>query len=379
MVILGVALVFTLSFVAYRMFSGTDSTGAGVDVRRLGKNLEDVKRSEALGGANATPDLAARMQAQDNKEAAQAIEGGKSFFPIMTPGKAQAELPSIVTTSPTVTSIEQKSLDSSALRPVKQDSPDVTNGRTSTRADDKLRKQAMLDAMRKLRQDMTQGKGELVEVKLKEDKSETTNSKDKNSDNSKKEEVVEASPLDALLVPGAVFYVVNEYEVDSDLPNKDVVFRVLHPVEAEDGRFFGEFKRQDEILTIEVNRLVLNGTEYSLRGVAIDPDDARFNVATSVDTHFLERWGGLLAASLVEGISDAVKNSKSKTTISDGTIIQSTEDYSTSEIVLEGAGKVGNRVATQLEKSFSRAPTVRLHPGAEVGVLIFEVSQRRKK
>lgn len=382
-IIYGFVVFLIVAILLWRNLGGSASSG-GTDIARLGGAVEGIDRSDALGGAKSTPDLSSRLEAQNKRDAEVAISHGESTFPVMTPNEILSSEPDVVqATQPTVTvpkKVEQMNTSQVEYRPRKETPPPTTpSSRARSAQDNRIRIQAMIDAMRDAKSEMKLKPGNMISVKTTLPKAAQPSSQEPSDLASKTQgQIEEDDALTALLVPGSVFYTVNEYEVNSDYPNKDVVLYVEHPLEFQGARFFGQFSRSDELMTVELTRLVHEGKEYSLRGLAINPEDAKPDVASDVDTHFLERWGALMAATFIEGLGNAITQSNSRTTVSNGTVVQGSDSYSATEIALEGAGKVGQKAANQIEKGFDRAPTVRMHPGAEVAVVIMKSSERSK-
>jgi hypothetical protein len=366
--ILGGVVAFVACVLIVRSFSGGGQTG-GADVEPLGLAVESVDKVQALGGTTTSPDVQERIERQNTVEAQQALQTGESHFPTITPGSAPLVLP-----------------ETQAVREQQAPSPEVVpqQQRTVPSVERQSRAERMssgnlLDAMRQVQEGMNLPGGAMVAITtVRPELDQKKGEEGKNEDAGTNEPMQDQAPasFSGLLDPGKVLYAINEYEVDSDYPATDVILRVVHPQELNGARLFGHFKRQDEILILEMQRFSHLGQEASIRGLAINPEDARANVATEVDTHFLERWGGLLAATFIQGLGEAIARSKTRTTSSDGTTVTSSEDYSSTELILDSAGKVGGRAATQFEQNFNRPPTVRLHPGAEVAVVIIESNRR---
>ena len=177
----------------------------------------------------------------------------------------------------------------------------------------------------------------------------------------------------AILLPGEKVYAVNEYEINSDSPLQDVVAKVVSPIELSGSRFFGKFKRYDEMLVIEFERFVHNGKETRLRALAINPSDSGVDVASDVNTHFIARWAGLFVSSFAEGMANAVAGAGTVNTITTGgAIVQSRNKATTRDIIIEGVGKVGEKAGTSMEANFKRPPTVRVYRGAEMAVVVLE-------
>ena len=185
------------------------------------------------------------------------------------------------------------------------------------------------------------------------------------------EEEGPASGLQGLKV-GDILPCVNRVTLDSDAPGPAMVEVVSGPYRG--ARVVGSFQRLNEHLVLRFSELAApDGSVHDMAGFAIDPATDRTAVRTDVDNHVLERWGGLVAASFLEGFGEAVERSG---TSAHSTIYGSgwsVPDYSLGEEMWIAAGKAGERAANALDRGFGRAPTVTLESGTAMGVLILRL------
>ena len=139
-------------------------------------------------------------------------------------------------------------------------------------------------------------------------------------------------------------------------------------------------------LVLAFTRVILpDGSDVQIEGYAVDPATSEASVASSVDTHFFSRWGGLIATAFLEGLGSAKKYSGAQSTIyggyGGGVNGQSTDQmvwntYSPADQAWIAAGKVGEKAGKIFEKNFERPPTVTLSSGTPIGVLILNVKDR---
>ncbi|MDR0465851.1 MAG: hypothetical protein LBH94_00680 [Deltaproteobacteria bacterium] len=168
---------------------------------------------------------------------------------------------------------------------------------------------------------------------------------------------------------GDILYSVNRVTLDSDAPGPAMVEVVDGPYTG--AKAIGGFRRMSEHLTLEFDALSMpDGTEYSIKGYAIDPRTDRTAVRSSVDTHALERWAKLGFASLVEGWSDAARMSGSSAYSSPYGSGYNNKNFTLEEQLLIAGGKLGQRAARILERDFDIPPTVILKSGTDIGILI---------
>ncbi len=186
--------------------------------------------------------------------------------------------------------------------------------------------------------------------------------------------VWEESPASGLkgLKVGDILQCVNRVTLDSDAPGPAMVEVVSGPYRG--ARVVGSFQRLNEHLVLRFSELAApDGSVHDIAGFAIDPATDRTAVRTDVDNHVLERWGGLVAASFLEGFGEAVERSgtSAHTTIYGSG--WSVPDYSLGEEMWIAAGKAGERAANALDRGFGRAPTVTLESGTAMGVLLLRL------
>lgn len=171
---------------------------------------------------------------------------------------------------------------------------------------------------------------------------------------------------------GDILPCVNRVTLDSDAPGPAMVEVVSGPYRG--ARVVGSFQRLNEHLVLRFSELAApDGSVHDIAGFAIDPATDRTAVRTDVDNHVLERWGGLVAASFLEGFGEAVERSgtSAHTTIYGSG--WSVPDYSLGEEMWIAAGKAGERAANALDRGFGRAPTVTLESGTAMGVLLLRL------
>lgn len=195
--------------------------------------------------------------------------------------------------------------------------------------------------------------------------------------------VVPASdtPPAVALKPGDLLYAIVDVGVNSDVPS--AVLATVTSGQYRNARLMGGFQRHDERLVLAFNRAVLpSGETVQLEAYAVDPSTSEASVASSVDTHFFSRWGGLVASAFLEGLGTAKRYSGAQSTIYGNSNGENTDQmvwntYSVENQAWIAAGKVGEKAGKIFEKGFDRPPTVRLESGTPVGVLVLNVKDRR--
>lgn len=96
------------------------------------------------------------------------------------------------------------------------------------------------------------------------------------------------------LKPGDLLYAVIDTGVNSDVPS--AVMGTVASGAFKNGRLLGKFQRFEERLVLSFSRIILpDGSNVQIEGYAVDPATSEASVASSVNTHFFSRWGGLIA------------------------------------------------------------------------------------
>ncbi len=177
-----------------------------------------------------------------------------------------------------------------------------------------------------------------------------------------------------------MLYAIVDTAINSDVPS--AVFATVVSGEYKKARLLGNFKRFDERLVLTFSRIILaDGTNIPIEAYAIDPNTSEISVASSVNTHFFSRWGGLIASSFLEGLAGAKRYSGAQSTVYGSAMTGASDqmvwnNYSPEDQAWIAAGKVGEKAGEIFEKNFDRPPTVYLKSGESIGILILNVKEK---
>ncbi|MCW5590366.1 MAG: DotG/IcmE/VirB10 family protein, partial [Legionellales bacterium] len=180
---------------------------------------------------------------------------------------------------------------------------------------------------------------------------------------------------------GSVFFATMITSVDSDFSGPVMARVVSGPYAG--AKLIGSFQpvttQLDDKLTLTFNTMVVKSYPHSIsvNAFAIDPKTARTALATSVDHHYLMRYGTLFASAFLEGYANALTSSGSTSTIQpSGTQTFTFPQLNTRQQIAVGLGTVGNRYSSILQSNFTINPTVYIASGTSVGILfVSDVSQ----
>ena len=352
--LLGTALAVVLLLVSFALFSPDKPSTTSTMV---------AARSDAVtgqAGGEGSDEYNDKLKKHDDQKADAALQKGESFVP--TP---------VGQRKPVVVKKEDP-------RPAP---PPVTPVRTSPvqmpRTDNAMLKRMMedLDALDAKLSAVSVGEGKIVYLREFSEEApaatpaaalqETTPSAN--------------TPKAVTLKPGDLLYAIMDVGVNSDVPS--AVLATVSSGAYRNARLMGGFQRHDERLVLAFNRAVLpSGETIQLEAYAVDPATSEASVASSVNTHFFSRWGGLVASAFLEGLGSAKRYSGAQSTIygsgGDTTDQMVWNTYSVEDQAWIAAGKVGEKAGKIFEKGFDRPPTVRLESGTPVGVLVVNVKDR---
>ncbi|MGD9153600.1 MAG: TrbI/VirB10 family protein [Gammaproteobacteria bacterium] len=174
-----------------------------------------------------------------------------------------------------------------------------------------------------------------------------------------------------LIKAGTIMFGVLDTAVNSDRAGP--VMATLVSGKYKGAKLLGSLSR-----TSDGQRVILQFNQMSMpdwpdvlqiNAVAMNPDDAHTAIASSVDNHYLLRYGSLFAASFLSGYSQAITNAGT-TSLGLGVIQVTHPKLSTGDRTLVGLGEVGKNLSDAARDIFDNTkPTVRVNAGVGIGVL----------
>tara|TARA_B100000614_G_scaffold261411_1_gene290922 strand:+ start:1999 stop:3246 length:1248 start_codon:yes stop_codon:yes gene_type:complete len=175
--------------------------------------------------------------------------------------------------------------------------------------------------------------------------------------------------------PGTVFYASNKQTLNTDAPAPVATVKLLSgPLVG--STCIGTFSLLGDGIAFVFKELqTKDGDKYTMTGFAVDPATKSYTVASEVDYHRLERWGGLIASSFLKGYAEAVEASGTSTTsnVGSGLITSESPEYSLSERFWIASGEVASALSEVAKANFTRNATAWLHSDFPIGVLIINL------
>lgn len=185
---------------------------------------------------------------------------------------------------------------------------------------------------------------------------------------------------DILIPAGTIEYAQLMIEANTDAPGPVMAQIVSGPLRG--GRVIGSFQSTDEYLVLSFNMIVIDGINYPVQAVAVDPGTTMPGLITEIDRRYFRRVVLPAAAAFVEGLTDAVSESGSTTIFIDGnTVSQSTSDKDSRQEVASGIAEAGEALSDILDEEADRTrPMLRVASGTPMGILfvspVTDVSSR---
>ncbi|MBQ9407140.1 MAG: DotG/IcmE/VirB10 family protein [Desulfovibrio sp.] len=354
------ALVCAGGLFLFGVFSNPDRPDTATAI-----NPPPTERVKGGAGGSGTPEYNNKVKQYDQQQADAALQAGDSY--IATPTGKRS---SLLTRRDEAKPLQQQPLPVARPMPIRQQPRPNNNDRLKRMLEDLQALEERLNSVSVAQASLFYQRDFSKEVQ-KEIPAAT--------DSAKSDETVSHRSLRT----GDILYAVVDTGVNSDVPS--AVMATVTAGKYNKTKLIGRFQRHDERLVLAFTNAVLpDGSRVQVEAYAIDPETTEASVASSVDTHFLSRWGGLIASSFLEGLGQVKRLSGATSTLYGGYSNSGSDyllwnDYSLEDQAWIAAGKVGEKSGKIFEKNFDRPPTVYLEAGSPIGVLIMNVKDSKGK
>jgi intracellular multiplication protein IcmE len=183
------------------------------------------------------------------------------------------------------------------------------------------------------------------------------------------------TPIPLGTIPaGKILFASLDTSLNSDEPGPvlaTIVQGNVNGINLKGARLLGSFRRENKKVLLTFNNIStsFSNSSQTISAVAIDPETARTALASNVDSHYLLRYGTLLASSFITGLGQATMQSGSEiqNTIFSSTV--TTASLSASEKALVALGQAGQQLGNATAPYFNTPPTVTLNSGISLGIL----------
>jgi type IV secretory pathway VirB10-like protein len=174
-----------------------------------------------------------------------------------------------------------------------------------------------------------------------------------------------------IITAGTISYAQLLNDLNSDVKGPVLAQILSGPFEG--GRGIGEFKMQDDFLTLSFKRIIKDGVSYTVDGIALDEKTTLTGLQSEVDNHYLERVFIPVAADFLSGYAEAVtETGKSSTTTAGGGVVQDEPEPTGKEELYEGIKKAADKIGEFMKEDAPEGPTVKLKRGTTMGILFLQ-------
>ncbi|MDX1900925.1 MAG: TrbI/VirB10 family protein [Gammaproteobacteria bacterium] len=200
--------------------------------------------------------------------------------------------------------------------------------------------------------------------------STTTTTTQETTSNGKQSQ--EATIVPPLIKAGTIYFGVLETAVDSDYPDTPVMVTIVNgPFKG--ATLIGKLSLAQGQDKVSLNFIMMNRDDWlkskNVSAFAIDPDTARTVMASSVDHHYLMRYGSLFAASFITGYANAVQTAGSSGTTGIFGTSTTHPNLSPGNRIAVALGQVGTTFGNVVQGYVNTPATVRINSGVGLGIL----------
>ncbi len=176
-----------------------------------------------------------------------------------------------------------------------------------------------------------------------------------------------------LLPAGSIEYAQLLNEANTDVPGPILAQIVTGPFEG--ARLIGTFEETYNYLTLNFDTVVLDGVDYSVDAVAIDPKTTLPGVVTNINRRYFTRVVLPVAAEFISGFAEALGNTGTTTiTIAGDSVTESTSnDFDDEQQVALGVSRAGEELSAIVNEIQDNNPQLlRVRSGTPIGILFID-------
>jgi type IV secretory pathway VirB10-like protein len=174
---------------------------------------------------------------------------------------------------------------------------------------------------------------------------------------------------------GSILFATLDTAVNSDYPDSPVLATIVAgPLKG--AKLLGKIVTAKSV-SGQLDRVSLNFTIMNLdawpksknvTAYAIDPDTARVVLASSVNYHYMQRYGAIMATSFLQGYATSITNAGTSTTGIFGTSTTH-PSLGPGQKIAVGLGQIGQNLGQVTQNYVNIPPTVRVDSGVGLGIL----------
>jgi polyhydroxyalkanoate synthesis regulator phasin len=181
-----------------------------------------------------------------------------------------------------------------------------------------------------------------------------------------------SNDMPPLLKAGTILFAVLTTAVDSDYPDTPVMATIVSGV-FKGATLLGKLSLAQGQNKVSLNFTIMNRDDWNkmkpVTAFAIDPDTARTVMASSVDNHYMLRYGTMFASSFVTGYANGISQSGSTTSSGIFGTTNTHPQLSPGEKIAVALGQVGTTFGAALANYVNTPATVKVNSGVGIGIL----------
>jgi uncharacterized protein YutE (UPF0331/DUF86 family) len=175
-----------------------------------------------------------------------------------------------------------------------------------------------------------------------------------------------------LIKAGTILFAVLTTAVDSDYPDTPVMATIVSG-DFKGASLLGKLSLATGQNKVSLNFSMMNEDQWpktkSISAFAIDPDTARTVMASSVNNHYLLRYGTMFASSFATGYANGISQSGSTSTSGIFGTSSTHPTLSPGQEIAVALGQVGTTFGTALSNYVNTPATVKINSGVGLGIL----------
>jgi len=169
---------------------------------------------------------------------------------------------------------------------------------------------------------------------------------------------------------GNIIFATLDTGVDSD-ETTPVMATVVHgPLKG--SKVIGNFQRVDKKILLQFSVLSVPRLTKSMgiNAVAVDPDTAKTAMASSVDNHYMLRYGTMMASAFVSGLGQSFQNAGGQIQTTNTGTVSTMPALTTAQKTIVAFGNMAQQVSNTMAPNINKPPTVKVNAGVSIGLLL---------
>ena len=169
---------------------------------------------------------------------------------------------------------------------------------------------------------------------------------------------------------GSIIFAVLDTEVNTDETSPVMATVVQGPLNG--SKVIGNFQRVSEKVSLQFSVLSVPKltSSIAINAVAVDPNTAKTSLASTVNNHYMLRYGSLFATSFISGLGEAIQSSGGTSASTGIGTLTTAPVLGMKDKLLVAVGNVGQQFGTALASKVNMPPTIKVKAGTSLGLLL---------